>query len=96
MRGDNIIIRAYKGEPVVLRVWGIDGDVVFATGARNFRMLVAGLSGPAPMGHPIGYVFSFDDELLQKYQKGAIALDDFWQSLRPYQPSAIIDEQIEA
>jgi hypothetical protein len=78
MRGDLVIVRAYKGVPLVRRVWEEVEHGVYITDDTNLKRLLAGEDAIQPIGFPREDVFKFDPEIASK-------IDDLdWDRLTPF------------
>lgn len=73
MRGDLVIIRAFRGVPLVRRVWEEVGHGVYITDDIHLEKLMAGEDTVQPVGFPREDVFKFDPEL-------AAVMDDLIQN----------------
>ena len=78
MRGDLVIVRAYKGVPLVRRVWEEVEHGVYITDDTNLKRLLAGEDAIQPIGFPREDVFKFDPEI-------AVEIDNLdWDRLTPF------------
>ena len=74
MRGDTVIVRAYRGEPLMRRVWDADTRLVYLCSERQFQGLWRGeLRVLPPLGFPREDVFVYDAALLAE-------LEERWQT----------------
>ncbi|MDP3181823.1 MAG: hypothetical protein Q8M54_03275 [Desulfobaccales bacterium] len=63
MRGDLVIVRAFKGVPLVRRVWEEVEHGVYITDDAHLERLLAGEGAIQPIGFPREDVFRFDPEI---------------------------------
>lgn len=73
MRGDLVIVRAFKGVPLVRRVWEEVEHGVYITDDTHLERLLAGESEIQPIGFPREDVFKFDAEI-------AAGMDDLYKT----------------
>jgi len=57
LRGEVVLVRAFGGEPVKLRVWGVKNSVVFVTNEMEYEKLVAGKPALDPIAFPKRDIF---------------------------------------
>lgn len=76
MRGEIVIVRAFKGRPLVRRIWDSNQEVVFITDDENFRLLSMGEEAPMPVGFHYEDVFEYRPEIAESleelYEKGKV------------------------
>jgi hypothetical protein len=83
MRGDFVIARAFKGEPIVRRVWDENDRGVWLTDDKEFDLLTTGRGGHEPMlGFPREDVFRFDPDVAMLIKIAPENCD--WAKLVPY------------
>ena len=74
MQGDLVIVRAFRGRPLVRRVWEEVKHGVYITDDTHFQRLLAGEKDSQPIGFPREDVFRYDPELAKEmdvlYQTG--------------------------
>ncbi len=74
MRGDLVIVRAFRGMPLVRRVWEEVEHGVYITDDTHLERLLAGEKIIQPIGFPREDVFRYDPELAKEmdslYQTG--------------------------
>lgn len=74
MRGDLVIVRAFRGVPLVRRVWEEVERGVYITDDTYFERLLAGEKSIQPIGFPREDVFRYDPDLAKEmdtlYQSG--------------------------
>jgi hypothetical protein len=75
MRGDDVIVRAFGGLPLVRKVWSIGARVIYLTDDEQFQKLKAGKSALQPIGFPKEDVFKFDTAILESLK---------WSEAKPY------------
>jgi hypothetical protein len=63
MRGDLVIVRAFRGVPLVRRVWEEVERGVYITDDAHLEQLLAGEKTIQPIGFPREDVFRYDPEL---------------------------------
>ena len=89
MRGENIIVRAFKDEPLARRVWGVGERVIYITDDEGLRRLSSGRSTPPPIGFPKEDVFKFDERLYRRLasaikRRDRLNLKGIWSEAKPY------------
>ena len=74
MQGDLVIVRAFRGVPLIRRVWEEVEYGVYITDDTCFERLLAGETTCWPVGFPCEDVFHFDPALAKEmdalYQTG--------------------------
>jgi hypothetical protein len=60
MRGDQVVVRTAGGEPRLVRVWDVAGEVVLICSEENYQTLVSGKEGLWPVGFPKKDVFGYN------------------------------------
>jgi hypothetical protein len=78
MRGDNVIVRAFGGLPLVRKVWSIGARVIYLTDDEEFQKLEAGKSALPPIGFPKEDVFAFDPAIVSNLESLK------WSEAKPY------------
>ena len=63
MKGDMVIVRAFRGVPLVRRVWEEDENGIYITDEVHFNRLMAGEDTVQPIGFPREDVFKYDPEI---------------------------------
>ena len=66
MQGDLVIVRAFRGKPLVRRVWDKVGHGVYITDDAHFKRLLAGEKISQPVGFPREDVFRYDPDLARR------------------------------
>lgn len=85
MRGDKVIVRALRDEPLVRRVWDVNEKAVFICSEENFRLLTKGQMGLWPVGFFREDVFRYDASMVHG-TNGQIEPDPtLWERLIPWQ-----------
>lgn len=80
MRGKLVIVRNFRGDALVRRVWDADANAVYITDDQQFTRLVAGHEALLPVGFPREDVFECDPGVAEPMSKGSID----WTRLEPY------------
>lgn len=84
MRGEQVIVKDYKGRPWVRRVWDSTEDIVFLTNDLQYELLKTGRVALEPLGCPRKDVFKSIPKIAmsaeQLYKKGKWD----WNKLTPY------------
>lgn len=63
MKGDKVIVRAFKDRPLVRRVWEVTEDAVFICSEENYKVLTSGEDGLLPVGFPREYVYRYNAKI---------------------------------
>jgi hypothetical protein len=63
VKGDQVIVRADGGVPLVRWVWGVDEKAVYITDEANLARLDRGVEAAYPIGFPREDVFQYEPEL---------------------------------
>lgn len=79
MRGETVIVRAFKGVPLARRVWDIGERVVYITNEE----------GLTPIGFPKEDVFIYDESLYKRLESATRRRDGrnlagVWSEAKPY------------
>lgn len=80
MRGDLVIVKDFRGEALVRRVWDADQKAVYITDDQQFERLVTGEEALLPVGFQREDVFECDLGVAELMSKGSID----WRRLKPY------------
>jgi len=80
MRGDTVIIRAFRDQARVLRVWGVTEEAVYACNKEQYQRRADGIQALDPVGFPRRDVFVYDAVLLEQLRAGTIQ----WSNLQTY------------
>ena len=80
MRGDLVIVRDFRGEALVRRVWDADQKAVYITDDQQFERLLAGHEALLPVGFPREDVFEYDPGIAESIEKESID----WHMLSPW------------
>jgi hypothetical protein len=83
MKGDTVVVRAYGGEPKVVRVWDIGEKVILICSEENFQTLSKGKKGLWPVGVPKETVFRYNPQqvsILKNWQNDP----SLWEHLKLY------------
>lgn len=62
MRGETVIVRAFGGKPLVMKVWSVGARVVYLTDKADLEKMLAGAEVPPPIGFPREDVFKYNAE----------------------------------
>jgi hypothetical protein len=85
MRGDIVIVRAYRNKPLVRRVWETDNQLIFLVNEAEFRSLMDGHEKPVGLiGFPKEDVFKYDPNLAEEVEKGFRDGCFLWDRLKPF------------
>lgn len=83
MEGDTVVVRAYRGEPKLARVWKIGTGFIFVCSEANYQVLKSGKKGLWPVGVPKEDVFRYNpkqDNLLKNWRNDPV----LWEHLVHY------------
>lgn len=89
MRGEAVIVRAFKGVPLARKVWGIGERVIYLTDDEGLERLNTGHYTPVPLGFPKEDVFSFNKSLYKRLESAYRRKDErhlagIWSEAKPY------------
>jgi len=84
MRGTMVIVRDFKGEALVRRVWDADQKVVYITDDQQLEQLVAGKDALMPVGFPPEDVFEYDSGIVKLIGRKSID----WNRLKRWKDKA--------
>lgn len=74
VQGDLVVVRDFRGRPLIRRVWAADARGVYITDDVGFERLKAGQKGHIPVGFPREDVFEYDARLAPRardlYEEG--------------------------
>ena len=62
-KGDKVIVRTFRGQPLIRRVWEVAQDVVFICSEENYKALSSGEDGLLPVGFPREYVYRYNAKI---------------------------------
>jgi hypothetical protein len=80
MKGETVIVRSFKGKPLVRKVWDFQGDVVLICDDDNYRALSQGEDGLWPVGFKVGDIFKYSERLALQILKNDAFVPD-WNAL---------------
>jgi hypothetical protein len=83
MRGDLVIVRAFRGVPLVRRVWEEVAQGVYITDDTLFERLSKGENTVQPVGFPREDVFKYDPDLAKDMDTLYQAGEWDWTKLAP-------------
>lgn len=83
MRGDLVIVRAFRGMPLVRRIWEEVERGVYITNDACLERLLAGEETIQPVGFPREDVFRFDPEMAKEMDALYQAGEWDWTKLAP-------------
>ena len=63
MKGDKVIVRAFRNKPLVRRVWEVTSDVIFICSEENYNALSSGNEGLLPVGFPREDVYRYNPKI---------------------------------
>lgn len=63
MKGDKVIVRAFRNKALVRIVWEVVSDVVFICSEENYNALSNGKNGLLPVGFPREYVYRYNPKI---------------------------------
>jgi hypothetical protein len=78
MRGDTVIVRAFGGKPLILKVWSVGARVVYLTDEGGIEKMQAGAEIIPPLGFPKEDVFKYEPEAAANLKRVN------WAKLAPY------------
>jgi hypothetical protein len=82
MQGDKVIVRAFRGKPLVRRVWESDAVSVFIHSEDQYRRRLEGIAHLWAVCFLRSDVFQFQE--LPEGVEGTVQDEAFWASLTPY------------
>jgi hypothetical protein len=81
MRGEQVIVRAYGGRPLIRKIWDIQEGAVLIVEDGQFQLLINNdARAVGPIGFPKEDVFQFDPV----YAKSMNKKDPDWSILKPF------------
>lgn len=83
-----VIIRGFKGEPFVAWVCSANKDTVYVTGEENYKKMVNGYGGVAPLGITRNDVYTYDKEWYNEAQKIWRNNSAIWEKLTLWEDKA--------
>ena len=84
MKGETVIVRAFRGRPHIRRVWeSTDTTVYVCSEERYQRLLVDEYEWP-PTGFPREDVFHFDPNVVDKLMQEWETNPSVWEQLEPW------------
>lgn len=86
MRGDQVIVRAFRGRLVVRTVWAETATMVYVCTEEAYDLLTKGINVPEPIGVPRETVYVYDPAILSQGTENSVQDDAFWNSLRMWRP----------
>lgn len=84
MQGDTVLVRAYRGRALILRVWEANAETVYVCSEENYRKMSEGIAAEWPIGFARKDVFVYQHSATLKSVHGTIQDDAFWKNLTPY------------
>jgi hypothetical protein len=84
MRGDLVIVRAYRGKPFVMKVWEVGKRVIYLAKEEQFLYLLSNDSrAVGPIGFPKEDVFKFDPTIAKVIDRFSEEKVFDWERLTP-------------
>jgi hypothetical protein len=80
MRGELVIVRAYRNRPLIRRVWDIGKRVVYITSEQEYQKLISGKPSIGAIGFPKEDVFKYDPNVAKDVDNHEICPID-WSKL---------------
>jgi len=93
MRGQYVLLRAFRNKPIVRRIWDADDDTVYICNEENFARLSAGLAGHWPVAFPRSDAFAHDALPAELVKRGQPVPNEVWEDLPPWVPAEAPEEQ---
>lgn len=85
MRGEIVVVRAYRGKALVRRVWGADNQLVFLVEDSHFKSLIEGQeSAVGLIGFPKEDVFKYDLKMAKEINDPSSREHFSWDKLEPW------------
>lgn len=88
MRGETVIVRAFKGVPLARRVWAVGERVVYITDDEGLKKLASGNSRLSPIGFPKEDVFQYGESFFKRLESAHRRKDrnlaGIWSEAKPY------------
>jgi hypothetical protein len=85
MRGDMVIVRAYRGRPFIMKVWEVGKSVIYLTKEEQFLYLLSNDSrAVGSIGFPKEDVFKFDPIAAEEIDRFSEEKVFEWNKLTPY------------
>lgn len=69
MKGDKVIVRAYRETALIRRIWDINEYVIYIIDENNYQKLKSGQKALEPIGFPKEDVFKYKPELEKNLDK---------------------------
>jgi len=85
MRGDIVVVRAFKGRPYVRRVWESSPDAVYICSEERFQKLAENQDAWPPTGFPREDVFCYDPSLVDVLRDNWHEDQSLWNRLTIWQ-----------
>jgi hypothetical protein len=80
MQGEKVIVRAFKGEPLVRLIWEVFPDAISICDQEGYQKLLAGEPW-MPIGFPRKDVFRYDAAVVEKLMSAWQVDPSIWDSL---------------
>lgn len=88
MRGQTVIVRAFRGVPLARKIWDVGERVIYLTNEEGLEKLTSGRSAPPPLGFPVEDIFRFDERLYKRLESAHKRRDrnlaGIWSEAKPY------------
>jgi hypothetical protein len=84
MRGEKVIIRAFRDVPLIGIVWRTEDQAVLICSEANFQRLINDEEGLWPVGFPRSDVFRYDAVQADMLIKGLENDPAWWEKLSPW------------
>lgn len=65
MRGELVIVRDFRGQAFIRRIWDADQRAVYITDDRQLERLLKGEDALMPVGFPYEDVFEYDSDAVK-------------------------------
>ena len=77
MRGQTIVLRAFRGEPLLRLLWSVSEKAVFIHSQEEFEKRTSGEKSLDPVGFPLEDAFEYDESAKAMLAAGVVD----WNSL---------------
>jgi hypothetical protein len=80
MRGERVLVRAFKNQPLVRVVWDVSKRLVYVTDEVQYQRLLAGQAALDPVGIPVEDIFRYRPEIAEQVATGRCD----WRKMEPW------------
>jgi hypothetical protein len=92
MQGEKVIVRAFKGEPLIRLIWEVYPDAIGICDEAGYQKLLRDEPW-MPIGFPLRDVFRYDAEIIEKLMQNWQLQPSIWDNLSLWTDDTELQEE---